>query len=119
MVGDVASGVDASVNVAGAAPFSLSDERARLFIALVVLNVLDIITTVLVLDRGGVERNPFVEPIVHDIMAVSVLKAVVLGIVGFLLVRCRPSWRVDVALTAATGWYLAVVMWNTAVLIAL
>lgn len=92
------------------------DQRWVLFAALVVLNVADVITTALVLASGGVESNPFVQPIVHDMASVSLLKAAVLGIVGCLLVRCRDSRIAELALTLTTGWYLAVVGWNVAVL---
>jgi hypothetical protein len=90
--------------------------RWQLFSALVVLNVLDIVTTELVLRQGGVERNPFVQPIVHDMVQLSLMKAAVLGIVGMLLARASISRIPDVALVGATGWYMAVISWNLGVL---
>ena len=93
-----------------------ADQRLVLFIALVVLNIADVITTALVLAAGSVETNPFIQPIVDDIALVSLLKAAVLGVVGMLLVRCRDSRIVDLALTLTTGWYVAVVGWNLTVL---
>lgn len=90
--------------------------RWQLFSALAVLNVLDIVTTELVLRQGGVEKNPFVEPIVHDMVQLSLLKAAVLGIIGLLLARASDSRIPDVALVGATGWYLAVISWNLTVL---
>lgn len=92
------------------------DQRWLLFVALVVLNVADVITTAMVLARGGVETNPFIEPIIDDMTMVSLLKGAVLGIVGVLLVRCRDSRIAEVSLTLTTGWYLAVVGWNVSVL---
>lgn len=91
-------------------------QRWALYWSLVVLNALDVLTTMWVLDRGGVETNPFVEPFVHDMVTVSVMKAVVLAVVGLLLVRCRESRPIDLALVATTGWYIAVVCWNFTVL---
>ncbi|MEO0492291.1 MAG: DUF5658 family protein [Actinomycetota bacterium] len=91
-------------------------QRWTLFWSLVVLNVFDVLTTMWVLDRGGVETNPFVEPFVHDMVTVSVMKVVVLGVVGLLLSRCRESRPIDLALVATTGWYVAVVCWNLTVL---
>ena len=90
--------------------------RWQLFSTLVVLNVLDIVTTELVLRQGGVERNPFVQPIVHDMVQLSLMKAAVLGIVGLLLARASDSRIPDVALVGATGWYVAVISWNFTVL---
>ncbi|MEQ8840165.1 MAG: DUF5658 family protein [Acidimicrobiales bacterium] len=81
-----------------------------------VLNVVDLITTVMVLDRGGVERNPFVQPIVDNMWHVGLLKGVVLVLVATLLTRCHGSRIAELALTLTTGWYLAVVSWNVAVL---
>lgn len=92
------------------------DQRWLLFAALVVLNVADVITTELVLARGGIETNPFIEPIVDDMVTVSLLKGMVLAIVGLLLLRCRDSRVVELALTLTTGWYIAVVGWNLTVL---
>ena len=92
------------------------DQRWLLFVALIVLNVADVISTELVLARGGVETNPFIQPIVDDMMTVSLLKGLVLAIVGVLLLRCRDSRIVDLALTITTGWYIAVVGWNFTVL---
>lgn len=94
----------------------LADTRWRLFAGLVVLNVIDIITTAMVLDRGGAERNPFVQPLVDDMVQVAALKGLVLVMVATLLTRCRGSRIAELALTLTTGWYLAVVAWNIAVL---
>ncbi|MEM8707321.1 MAG: DUF5658 family protein [Actinomycetota bacterium] len=91
-------------------------QRWALYWALVVLNALDVLTTMWVLDRGGSESNPFVQPFVHDMVTVSLMKALVLGIVGVLLTRCRESRPIDLALVATTGWYIAVVCWNFTVL---
>ncbi len=90
--------------------------RWQLFGALVVLNVLDIVTTELVLRQGGVEKNPFLQPIVHDMVQLSLMKAAVLGIVGILLARASYSRLPDVALVGTTGWYMAVICWNLAIL---
>lgn len=94
----------------------LVDGRWSLFAALVVLNLLDVVTTKLVLDRGGTERNPFVRPFAEGMWDITAMKVAVLAIVGSLLLRCRGSRRVEVALAVTTGWYLAVVTWNLAVL---
>ncbi len=93
-----------------------ADHRWPLYIALVVFNVLDLITTAVVLDRGGTERNPLVKPIVDGIWDVALVKGLVLVLVAVLLTRCRESRIADLALAGTTGWYIAVVIWNCAVL---
>jgi hypothetical protein len=92
------------------------DHRWSLYIGLVVLNVLDLITTAAVLDRGGSERNPLVKPIVDGLWDVAFVKGIVLVLVAVLLTRCRESRIADLALAGTAGWYLAVVMWNSVVL---
>jgi len=94
----------------------LADQRWAMFAGLVVLNIVDVVTTMLVLGRGGVEGNPFVKPMIDGIWQVSLLKAAVLLIVAMLLVRSRRSRITELALAATTGWYLAVVLWNVVVL---
>ena len=93
-----------------------ADHRWSLYVGLVVLNVLDLITTAVVLDRGGTERNPLVKPIVDGIWDVALVKGLVLALVAVLLTRCRDSRIADLALAGTAGWYLAVVMWNCVVL---
>ena len=117
MVADVVMGVEARASrsdVVGR--IGQLDQRWALFVALVVLNVFDIVTTEAVLARGGRETNPILEPLVDSMLTVSMLKAVVLVIVGCLLLRCRPSKLIDFALVITTGWYGAVVAWNVTVL---
>ena len=92
------------------------EQRWQVFGVLVVLNVFDVFTTGLVLDKGGAERNPFIEPLIDSLAQVTLLKLLILGLVATLLMRCRQSRIADLALTAATGWYVAVVAWNVAVL---
>lgn len=87
-----------------------------MYFGLVVLNVVDVITTAVVLDRGGIEGNPFIKPMIEGIWQVSLLKAAVLIIIGMLLMRSKESRISDLALAATSGWYLAVVMWNFVVL---
>lgn len=94
----------------------IGDSRWALFVSLIVLNLLDLVTTALVLDRGGEERNPFVQPLVDNLWHVALLKGLVLVIVATLLTRCRGSRIAELSLAGTTGWYLAVVCWNIAVL---
>lgn len=92
------------------------DARWSMFGWLVVLNVLDVISTAMVLDSGGAERNPFVQPFVESLWQVTGLKVLVLVVIGSLLTRCAGSRIAELALAATTGWYVAVVSWNLMVL---
>jgi uncharacterized protein DUF5658 len=94
----------------------LDDQRWTLFAGLAVLNVLDLISTMIVLNRGGDERNPFVQPFVESIWQIGLLKASVLVLIATLLTRCGESRLAGFALAGTTGWYLAVVSWNVVVL---
>ena len=114
MFSPVVMGVEARIDASQTT--SRLDQRWTVFIALVVLNVFDVITTELVIQSGGHETNPLIQPIVGSVLAVAALEAVALTIVGLLLARCRPSRAIDLALILTTGWYIAVVMWNTVVL---
>ncbi len=95
---------------------AVEDPRWPLYGGLVVLNLFDVITTALVLDGGGNERNPFVQPVVENIWMIGLLKALVLVLVAVLLTRCEGSRIARLSLAATAGWYLAVVSWNLAVL---
>ncbi|MEM7141622.1 MAG: DUF5658 family protein [Actinomycetota bacterium] len=117
----MASGVehldsDVIVGAPGRLRTILDDPRWFLYAGLVVLNVFDIITTAMVLDRGGSESNPFVQPFVESIWQVSLLKAAVLVIIAVLVARVEGSRLSEFALAGTAGWYLAVVSWNVAVL---
>jgi hypothetical protein len=91
----------------------------HLFGLLVGLNLADLVTTRLVLDRGGTEANPVLEPIIHSMAHASLLKALCLAIVGLLLVRTGRTVRVAAVLLAVNAWYTFVVLWNLRVLLAI
>ncbi|MEM9201673.1 MAG: DUF5658 family protein [Actinomycetota bacterium] len=97
------------------ATLAMHAQRRWLFGLLVTLNLLDVVTTELVLQAGGVETNPIMQPVVHSVPMVILIKVVALGAAGMLLARARPSLPVDVALTLVTGWYTAVIVWNVLV----
>ncbi len=92
------------------------DPRWSMYGWLVVLNVLDVATTAMVLDGGGAERNPFVQPFVQNLWQVAGLKLFVLVVIAGLLSRCAGSRIAELALAGTTGWYVAVVSWNLMVL---
>lgn len=90
---------------------------ALLVAVLTVLNLLDLVTTRLVLDRGGNEGNPLMEPVVTDFWGALALKAVFLAVIALLAVRCIRSTRAQLALLLVNSWYFVVVGWNAAVLL--
>ena len=94
----------------------VDDSRWSVLAALTVLNVLDIISTAAVIAAGGDENNPLMRPLIDGIWAAVALKAVVLLSIAWLLTRCVDSRRVGLMPACATGWYIAVVSWNLAIL---
>jgi hypothetical protein len=87
-----------------------------LFIGLVVLNLIDLATTRLVLDRGGKEGNPVMAPMIANVFGALALKAVCLGLIGTLIIRSRRSPRMLAVLAAVDVWYVLVIAWNLRVL---
>lgn len=87
-----------------------------LFVVLVVLNLADLVTTRMVLDRGGAEGNPIMAPIIDNQPLVVGLKALCLAAVGVLIARSRRSPRMLAVVAAVDAWYVFVVGWNVTVL---
>lgn len=88
--------------------------RWRYFLALLILQVLDVVTTLAVLDQGGFEGNPIMRVIAHGdpwrFLAVKVGAAIVVG--G--LVMLSPEDRsIDRSLLYVILMYVGVVGWNT------
>lgn len=92
------------------------DNRWSVLAALVVLNALDVISTVAVLAAGGTENNPLMRPLIEGVWPAVLVKTAVLVTIAWLLARCRDSRRIEIMMACATGWYIAVVAWNLAVL---
>jgi hypothetical protein len=87
----------------------------RWFLLLILggLNILDLVSTKLVLEAGGAEANPIMAPIIHHPVAPAVVKAAGFALVAQVLQACPPrSVVVDRALAVVTGVYTAVVAWN-------
>jgi hypothetical protein len=80
------------------------------------LNLADLVTTRLVLDRGGDEGNPVMRPFVEGMWGAALLKLTCLALIALLARRCLGSQRVRWGLVLVVGWYIAVVAWNVAVL---
>ena len=89
---------------------------ARRWFLLVILgglNVLDLISTKLVLQAGGQEANPIMAPIIHHPYAPALVKTAGFLLVAVVLKACPVrSAIVDRALVTVTGLYVAIVTWN-------
>ena len=98
----------------------VSRRRLQLASAILVLNLLDVMTTKGVLSRGGVEANPLMAELMTGTAAPLGLKALVAGIAGGLLLCCPAESRLaERAAATVAGLYLAIVVWNTALLVLL
>jgi Domain of unknown function (DUF5658) len=95
----------------------VSVQRCYLAISLVVLNLLDVVLTKGVLDRGGVEANPIMADLMAGTAGPIGVKLAVSTTAGLLLMMCPPESRLaDRAAVAVAGLYGAVVVWNAALL---
>jgi hypothetical protein len=93
-------------------------ERCHSLLAwLIGLNIADLITTRLVLDRGGTESNPLMQGIIESAAHVWLLKGGCLVAVVALVLRSRMPQRVALTLGAVNLWYALVVAWNLGVLV--
>jgi hypothetical protein len=92
------------------------ESRWPVLVALVVLNALDVLSTVAVLAAGGTEGNPLMRPLIDGVWPAIIVKSLVLVVVAVLLGRCSNSRRIRVMMAVTTGWYIAVVSWNVTIL---
>jgi len=77
------------------------------------LNLLDLVTTKLVLGAGGAEANPIMAPIIHHPFAPALVKTGGFVLVAMVLKACPVRSKiVDRALIAVTALYLVIVSWN-------
>jgi hypothetical protein len=77
------------------------------------LNLLDLVSTKLVLNAGGQEANPLMAPIIHHPYAPALVKTAGFLAVALVLKACPPrSAMVDRALVVVTVLYTAIVSWN-------
>jgi hypothetical protein len=88
-----------------------------LFVSLVALNLLDLVTTQMVLDRGGEEGNPIMAPVVDDLWLAGLMKAACLAVIWRLLHRSGRSRGMLGVVAAVDLWYVVVVGWNLKVLL--
>ena len=95
----------------------LADRGFRLRL-LAVLNVLDVLTTTVVLSLGGTESNPALQGVVEHWWKPLAIKAMVLAAMWAVVLRTPLRSRVaDIGLVLAWTFYAGVVGWNTLLLI--
>lgn len=86
--------------------------------SLLSLNFIDVWVTRLILDRGGMEANPVMRPIIHDPAAPLFVKLAVASLVGVLLLASpRESKFPDRAMAVTVMIYAVVIAWNAGVLL--
>jgi len=92
--------------------------RWCLAIALVVLNVLDVLMTKWILANGGEEANPIMASIIHDPAAPLLIKVSMALLIGGLLMISPIERRfVDRATFAVVLIYTGVIGWNISVMV--
>lgn len=101
-----------------AADSSLPLGRWLMAAALLGLNLLDVVVTKWILQRGGTEMNPVMRPIIRDPAAPLVVKLLVATLVGALLLASpRNSRFADRAMVVVVVAYAVVVAWNIGILL--
>src|ERR1044071_2218207 len=102
---DGASAQPPATQVPARRRFRLGYTPGVLVVFLGLLNLADILTTKAVLDRGGVEGNPLMKPLVDGMWGAALVKLGLLVLVAALVQRCPRSVRLLRGLTAVVGWY--------------
>jgi hypothetical protein len=82
--------------------------RSMLVAALLLLNVLDVLTTQVSLAKGGVELNPLSRWLIDNGMLAHA-KVSVTAFIAVAATAASNSWRVSQLLARVTGFYILVV----------
>lgn len=91
--------------------------RLQIGLAIIVLNLADVLLTKAILARGGVEGNPLMRGMMAGFAAPIGTKLVFSALAGVLLVMCPASSKLaDRAAATVAGIYVAIVLWNVALL---
>ncbi|HTO01113.1 MAG TPA: DUF5658 family protein [Microthrixaceae bacterium] len=94
---------------------SVSTIRVQFAVALVVLNLCDVLLTKVVLHLGGIEGNPLMKDLMAGFAAPLGVKALFAAVAGLLLFLCPAESRfADRAVATVAGLYLGIVVWNSA-----
>jgi hypothetical protein len=84
---------------------------------LAALNLADLLTTRLVLERGGAEGNPVMRPFVDGVWAAAAVKVICLALIAALASRCLGSVKARRGLMLVVAWYTIVVAWNLTIVV--
>lgn len=110
-IADAASPVDVAAH-----PIPL--RRWVMAVAILVLNLADVVITKAILRLGGTEANPIMAPIMDHPAYPIVLKTVIaLGVGGLLLASPPQSKLSDRAVGTVILAYTAVLVWNVGILL--
>lgn len=91
--------------------------RLQMGLALIVLNLADVILTKVLLGAGAIEANPVMAPIMAGTVAPIGAKTLVPAFAATLLIMCPPESRLaDRAVATVLGVYVGIVLWNSALL---
>lgn len=97
---------------------TISVRRWLLAATLMLLNLLDVLSTKIVLSLGGVERNPAMVAVMeHPTYPWLTKMAVCLGVAVLLFAAPKTSRIADRAVTAVVLFYVAVVSWNVQLIV--
>lgn len=87
-----------------------------LFFVLAVLNIADVVTTKLLIDGGGYERNKVIAAVMDKLGVVPALLAVKVIMLAAIYAGCKfipaPADQVLALLAVAAGYYVGVVQGN-------
>lgn len=86
--------------------------RSLMVVAILLLNVLDVVTTQHMLARGGTELNPLSARLI-EVGMLPVTKVSVAGFIAVAAVAATSRKRVSTLLMLVAGFYLAVVTGNS------
>lgn len=91
--------------------------RLQMGLALVVLNLADVLLTKVLLGVGAIEANPIMAPIIGGTAAPIGTKTLIPAFAAALLVMCPVESKLaDRAVATVLGVYVAIVLWNAALL---
>ena len=91
--------------------------RLQLGLALVVLNLADVLLTKAIIHRGGVEGNPIMRGMMAGLAGPVGTKVTFSLIAALLLIMCPVTSRLaNRAAATVAGIYVAIVAWNSALL---
>lgn len=92
---------------------NVKGHRAWQLLLIVVLNLLDVVTTTTFLQMGVKEGNPLLAPVVHVWWAPLVVKGVIFVAIVLMVSKCPiRSATTSILLRMAVGYYVFVVGWN-------